>query len=200
MDAGGGPPPGPLGQGPARPLATPAKGACAQALRGARWRRAPARNGPLWKPPGRRDPLLLLGDEVERRGGLGFGCGRVTHGFSDCYTITHHFNTHCSSPGLRGNSLINHQSTGPRRPPGGFQRGAIAGWRAALPCAARSQPARPPLAGVARGRGGPLPRGSGGGDRPRLKRKESVYDRENNARAQRQSCNTPTLNMLQLKH
>ena len=30
---------------------------------------------------------------------------------------------------------------------GGFQRGAIAGWRAALPCAARSRPAGPPWRG-----------------------------------------------------
>jgi hypothetical protein len=68
------------------------------------------------------------------------------------------------SPGLRGDHLDRTAAAG-RAALGGFQRGALrAGARRCH--APREACALPPLAGVARGRGGPWPRGSGGGPPP----------------------------------
>ena len=52
-------------------------------------------------------------------------------------------------------------ATPKRAEPGGFQRGAFSGWRAALPCAARSLRTAP-LGGGPKGPRGPLGRGPGG--------------------------------------
>ncbi|MFM2248400.1 MAG: hypothetical protein RL071_4475 [Pseudomonadota bacterium] len=98
-----------------------------------------------------------------------------------------------TSPGLRGDPLMAHAGSGPRRPPGGFQRGAVARWRAALPCAAPSPRAGPPWRGIQGAAQAPWPRGSGGGARPRrhVTRRRRAQRRPSTTRPPPKTTETP---------